>query len=89
MPLGYRETLAANELGRERLTNKEFVCTGKKVKLSAQQAVQTHRIEVLWIAHCLDNRLTDSGKVSALRPGLILLPKNIIFLLLVLLSVRG
>jgi hypothetical protein len=37
----------------------------------------------------LDTRLTDGGKVLALRTGRTLLPTNIIFLLLILISVRG
>jgi hypothetical protein len=40
------------------------------------------------IPHCLDNLLKDGGKVVALRAGRTLLPRNI-FLLLVLISVRG
>jgi hypothetical protein len=41
--------------------------------------------EMLRIPYCLDNRLTDGGKLSAVA----LLPRNIICLLLVLISVRG
>jgi hypothetical protein len=45
---------------------------------------------MLRIPHCLDNRFTDSGKVVSLRTGRALLPRNIIiFMYLVLISVRG
>jgi hypothetical protein len=40
------------------------------------------------IPHCQDNRLTDEVRLSALRTGRALLPRNIICLLLVLISVR-
>jgi hypothetical protein len=43
--------------------------------------------EMLRIPHCLDNRLTDSVRLSALRTGRALLPRNITCLLLVLISV--
>jgi hypothetical protein len=42
---------------------------------------------MLRIPHCLDNRLTDGGKPYA--PAAALLTRNIIFMLLVLISVRG
>jgi hypothetical protein len=42
--------------------------------------------EMMRILHCLDNRLTGGGKVSTDHA---LLPTNITFLLLVLISVRG
>jgi hypothetical protein len=45
------------------------------------------RCEMLKIPHCLDNRLTDGGK--AVSTGQNLLPRNIIFLPLVFISVRG
>jgi hypothetical protein len=41
------------------------------------------------ISHFIDIWLTDGGKVSALLTGRSLLPRNIIFLLVVLISVRG
>jgi hypothetical protein len=44
--------------------------------------------EMLRIPHCLDSRLIDGVRLSALSTGRALLPKNI-FLLLVLISVRG
>jgi hypothetical protein len=44
---------------------------------------------MLKIPHFLDNRLTDGGKVVSLRTGRGLLPRNIILLLLVLISIRG
>jgi hypothetical protein len=44
--------------------------------------------EMLRIPHCLDKRLT-AVRLSVLRTGRALLPRNIIFLLLVLISVRG
>jgi hypothetical protein len=37
-----------------------------KVKLSPYQVVEAYRIEMLRIAHCLDNRLTDCGKFVSL-----------------------
>jgi hypothetical protein len=45
--------------------------------------------EMLRIPHSLVNRLTDGGKISAILTGRALLPINIIFLLLALISVRG
>jgi hypothetical protein len=45
--------------------------------------------EMLRVSHCLDNRLTVGGKIVVLRTGRALLPTNITFLLLVLISVRG
>jgi hypothetical protein len=59
-----------------------------KVKLSQCQAVKAYRVEMLKISHCQDNLLTDGGRVT-LCTGLALLPRNIIFLLLILISVRG
>jgi hypothetical protein len=45
---------------------------------------------MLSIPHCLDNRLTDGVRLSALRTGSTLLPINfIIFTFLVRISVRG
>jgi hypothetical protein len=45
---------------------------------------------MLRIPHCLDNRLTDGGKVVSLVSLVrTLLPRNVIFLLLVHISVRG
>jgi hypothetical protein len=45
---------------------------------------------MLRIPHRLDNRLIHGGKVvSTTRPAAALLPRNIIFMLLVLISVRG
>jgi hypothetical protein len=41
------------------------------------------------IPHCLDSLLTDGGRFWALRTGRALLPRNIIFLLLIIISVRG
>jgi hypothetical protein len=43
---------------------------------------------MLRITHCLDNQLTDGGKVVSLTHRA-LLPRNIIFPLLVLISVGG
>jgi hypothetical protein len=66
---------------------------GKKVKSKAIPVTGLGGLlssEMLRITHCLDNRLTDVGKVASptLRPTLI--PRNIItFMLLVLISVRG
>jgi hypothetical protein len=45
--------------------------------------------EMLRIPDFLDSRLTDGGTVVSLRNGRALLPRNIIFLLLVLISARG
>jgi hypothetical protein len=45
---------------------------------------------MLRIPHCLDDRLADGGKVSTLLTRRTLLPRNIIiFMFLVLISVRG
>jgi hypothetical protein len=44
---------------------------------------------MLKIPLCLDSRLTDGGRLLALRTGRSLLPRNIIYMLLVLISVRG
>jgi hypothetical protein len=44
---------------------------------------------MLRIPHCLENRLTDGGRVVSLTTDRALLPRNIIFLLLVLISVRS
>jgi hypothetical protein len=47
--------------------------------------------QMLRIPYCLDldNRLTDGGKVVSLRIRRTLLPRKIIFMFLVLISVRG
>jgi hypothetical protein len=45
--------------------------------------------EMFRTPHSLDNRLTDGGTLPTLRTGRALLPRNMIFLLLVLISVRG
>jgi hypothetical protein len=45
--------------------------------------------EMLRIPHCLGNRQQMSARMSALRTGRSLLPRNIIFLLLLLISLRG
>jgi hypothetical protein len=45
--------------------------------------------DVLTIPHCPDTWLTDGSKLSALHTGHALLPRNIIFLLLVLISIRS
>jgi hypothetical protein len=45
--------------------------------------------EMLSISHRSDNRLTDGGKVATRHIGRALLPRNIICLILVLVSVRG
>jgi hypothetical protein len=45
--------------------------------------------EILKIPHCLDNGLQMAVKLTALDTDRTLLPRNIIILLLVLISVRG
>jgi hypothetical protein len=42
--------------------------------------------EILRLPHYIDNRITDAVRLSALRTGQALLPRNIISLLLVLIS---
>jgi hypothetical protein len=39
--------------------------------------------------YCLDSELTDDGKVASLTTDRALLPRNIIFLLLILISLSG
>jgi hypothetical protein len=61
---------------------------GSKIKLSLWQALEAYLVEMLRIPHCIDNQLTDGGRLCALPTGSALLPRNIISLLLVLISVR-
>jgi hypothetical protein len=46
-------------------------------------------VEMLRNPYCLDSRLIDGGKVASLRTGRARLPRNIVFLILVLISARG
>jgi hypothetical protein len=57
-------------------------------RVQSSNAIPTGR-DMLWIPHCLDNRLTDGGKVVSLKRRPHFIPQNIIFLLLVLIFVRG
>jgi hypothetical protein len=43
---------------------------------------------MLRMPHYLDSQVTDGGRLSALRTGRALLPRNVSYLLLVLISVR-
>jgi hypothetical protein len=56
----------------------------KTIPVTGREGVEG--CEMLWIPHCLDNRLTD-GQPYAL--AFTLLPRNIIVPSLVLISVRG
>jgi hypothetical protein len=64
----------------------DAVAAGCEPNLTAWSgAIPVTDREMLQFPHCLDNRLTDGGKVV----GRALLPRNIIALLRVLISVRG
>jgi hypothetical protein len=63
-----------------------------KVKVSlAAGRVDLQGCVMLWITYCLDNRLTDGGKVlfQPIAPAAVLLPGNIFVLLLIIISIRG
>jgi hypothetical protein len=74
----------------------EWYCLLKCIKTVKSKSIPAtgHRgrygYEMLRIPHCLDSLLTGGGKVvSPTHRPLALLPRNIIFLLWVLISVRG
>jgi hypothetical protein len=54
------------------------------------QALEAYRVvDLLRIPHCLDSRLTDGGKLVSSKHRPHSTPQNIIFLFLVLISVRS
>jgi hypothetical protein len=62
----------------------------RKVKISPVTARGgLYGCEMLRIAHCLDKQLTDGGEVVAIMCRQLSTPQKHIFLLLVLISVRG
>jgi hypothetical protein len=76
----------ANKMGLQKKKRKLFAVYEIKMKNYVVVKIVT---EFGSLVHCLDDRLTDGGAVVSLTHYRALLSRNIIFLLLVLISVRA